>query len=81
MFRKWSAVCDPVQNVGADVARVFRTDAEWVEALAEIGMPRHPGVGQVEIEASLNAAGCEVDEVMDEPDRPGLEWVLVARRA
>jgi hypothetical protein len=33
-----------------------------------------------EIEASLNAAGFEVDEVMDTPDRPGLEWVFVARR-
>lgn len=33
-----------------------------------------------EIEASLNAAGFEVDEVLDAPDRPGLEWVFVARR-
>jgi hypothetical protein len=33
-----------------------------------------------EIEASLNAAGFELDEVLDTPDRPGLEWVLVARR-
>jgi hypothetical protein len=32
-----------------------------------------------EIEASLNAAGFEVDEVLDVPDRPGLEWVFVAR--
>ncbi len=33
-----------------------------------------------EIEASLNAAGFEVDEVLDAPGRPGLEWVFVARR-
>lgn len=33
-----------------------------------------------EIEASLGAAGFEVDEVLDAPDRPGLEWVFVARR-
>ncbi len=33
-----------------------------------------------EIEASLAAAGFEVDEVLDAPDRPGLEWVFVARR-
>jgi len=34
-----------------------------------------------EIDASLNAAGFEVDEVLDAPDRPGFEWVFVARRA
>ncbi|MFD2796901.1 class I SAM-dependent DNA methyltransferase [Promicromonospora vindobonensis] len=33
-----------------------------------------------EIEASLRTAGFEVDEVLDAPDRPGLEWVFVARR-
>lgn len=33
-----------------------------------------------EIEASLAAAGFVVDEVLDAPDRPGLEWVFVARR-
>jgi SAM-dependent methyltransferase len=33
-----------------------------------------------EIEASLAAAGFAVDEVLDAPDRPGLEWVFVARR-
>ena len=33
-----------------------------------------------EIEASLSAAGFAVDEVLDAPDRPGLEWVFVARR-
>jgi len=34
-----------------------------------------------EIEESLGAAGFEIDEVLDAPDRPGLEWVFVARRA
>ncbi|MDR7382141.1 class I SAM-dependent methyltransferase [Promicromonospora iranensis] len=33
-----------------------------------------------EIETSLSAAGFEVEEVLDAPDRPGLEWVFVARR-
>ncbi|MFJ3407734.1 class I SAM-dependent methyltransferase [Promicromonospora sp. NPDC090134] len=33
-----------------------------------------------EIEASLAAAGFTVEEVLDAPDRPGLEWVFVARR-
>ncbi|WP_369371404.1 class I SAM-dependent methyltransferase [Promicromonospora sp. Populi] len=33
-----------------------------------------------EIEASLAAAGFELDEVLDAPDRPGLEWVFMARR-
>ncbi len=33
-----------------------------------------------EIEASLADAGFVVDEVLDAPDRPGLEWVFVARR-
>jgi SAM-dependent methyltransferase len=33
-----------------------------------------------EIEATLAAAGFTVDEVLDAPDRPGLEWVFVATR-
>ena len=33
-----------------------------------------------EIQESLAAAGFTVDEVRDAPDRPGLEWVFVARR-
>ncbi len=33
-----------------------------------------------EIEASLNASGFDVIEVRDAPDRPGLEFVFVARR-
>jgi hypothetical protein len=151
-------VCDPVQNVGGDVAQVFRTDAEWAEALAAVRgalrpggsflfetrgparrawlgwtrerrsarrdilasdrsrcgatcwmsrsrwplssgptASRQPGIlpdGEVvtsvwtlrfyerdEIEAWLNAAGFEVDEVLDAPDRAGLEWVFVARPA
>jgi len=32
-----------------------------------------------EIEASLEAAGYVVEQVRDVPDRPGLEWVFVAR--
>jgi len=34
-----------------------------------------------EIEASLNAAGFEVDEVLDAPGRAGLEWIFMARPA
>ena len=33
-----------------------------------------------EIESSLDEAGFDVLEVRDAPDRPGLEWVFVARR-
>jgi len=33
------------------------------------------------VEASLVACGFEVDDVRDAPDRPGREWVFVARRA
>jgi SAM-dependent methyltransferase len=36
---------------------------------------------RVEIESSLAAAGFQLEEVRDAPDRPGLEWVFVARRA
>jgi len=36
VFRKWSALSDPVQDVGGDVSQVFRTDAEWAEALAAV---------------------------------------------
>ena len=32
-----------------------------------------------EIEASLEAAGYVVEQVRDAPDRPGLEWVFLAR--
>ena len=34
-----------------------------------------------EIEESLADAGFEVHEVLDAPDRPGLEWVFLARSA
>ncbi|MFX4292121.1 class I SAM-dependent methyltransferase [Streptomyces bohaiensis] len=34
-----------------------------------------------EVEADLAAAGFSVDEVRDAPDRPGGEWVFVARRS
>ncbi|MFD7022076.1 class I SAM-dependent DNA methyltransferase [Promicromonospora sukumoe] len=34
-----------------------------------------------EVEASLTDAGFTVEEVLDAPDRPGMEWVFVARRA
>jgi hypothetical protein len=35
---------------------------------------------RVEVEESLAAAGFAVDEVREAPDRPGKEWVFVARR-
>lgn len=34
-----------------------------------------------EVSASLEAAGYVVEQVRDAPDRPGLEWVFVARAA
>ena len=34
-----------------------------------------------EVERSLSAAGYQLDEVRDAPDRPGLELVFIARRA
>lgn len=33
-----------------------------------------------ELTASLEACGFELEEVRDAPDRPGLEWVCIARR-
>ncbi len=33
-----------------------------------------------EVESSLAAAGLTVAEIRDAPDRPGLEWVVLARR-
>lgn len=35
---------------------------------------------KAEIEGSLATAGFAVSEIRDAPDRPGLEWVFVARR-
>jgi hypothetical protein len=35
---------------------------------------------KAEIEESLERTGFAIDEVRDAPDRPGLEWVFVARR-
>lgn len=37
--------------------------------------------GFVELEASLVATGYELNEVRDAPDRPGLEYVFIARGA
>jgi SAM-dependent methyltransferase len=37
--------------------------------------------GHDEVEVSLEAAGFVVEQVRDAPDRPGLEWVFVARAA
>lgn len=37
--------------------------------------------GRAELENSLNAAGLAVGEVRDAPDRPGLEFVFIARKA
>ena len=37
--------------------------------------------GRAELENSLTAASLAVDEVRDAPDRPGLEFVFVARKA
>jgi hypothetical protein len=36
--------------------------------------------GRAEIEKSLNASGFEVEEVRDAPDRPGREFVFIAKR-
>ena len=35
---------------------------------------------RAEVESTLAAAGFDVVEVRDAPDRPGLEWVFIARR-
>jgi SAM-dependent methyltransferase len=35
---------------------------------------------RAEIESSLQAAGYVLDEVRDTPDRPGREWVFIARK-
>jgi len=35
---------------------------------------------RAELDASLTAAGFAVDDVRDAPDRPGREWVVLARR-
>ncbi|KNX36474.1 class I SAM-dependent methyltransferase [Luteipulveratus halotolerans] len=35
---------------------------------------------RVEVESSLAATGFEIVDVLDAPDRPGREWVFVARR-
>lgn len=36
---------------------------------------------RAEIESSLASCGFEVEQVRDAPDRPGREWVFIARRA
>ena len=49
----------------------------FVDTFSEAFTPQAAGAtAQV-----LQAAGFEVDEVLDAPDRPGLEWVFVARRS
>ena len=64
-----------------------------VPRLAEIYDPLDPGRadldayaalrfrGRAELGNSLAVAGLIVDEVRDAPDRPGLEFVFIARKA
>lgn len=54
----------------------FERDDVVIESVSTLRFRDRP-----EIEASLVANGLEVAEIRDAPDRPGLEFVFVARRA
>ena len=54
----------------------FHTDGEELTSLSTLRFR-----GENELRTTLHDAGFVVDEVRDAPDRPGLEWVFVARRA
>lgn len=53
----------------------FLRDGEVLESTSTLRFR-----SRAEIEASLAVAGFQLDEVRDAPDRPGLEFVFVARR-
>jgi hypothetical protein len=54
---------------------VFQRDGLAIESTSTLRFRERE-----EIEATLQAAGFDVLEVRDAPDRPGKEFVLVARR-
>jgi SAM-dependent methyltransferase len=54
----------------------FERDDVVIESVSTLRFRDRP-----EIEASLVANGLEVAEIRDAPDRPGLEFVFIARRA
>ncbi len=64
-------VADPCFEVPRLAALYDPLDPDRADLLAYLGM-----AGE-----SLRAAGFEVDEVRGAPDRPGREFVFVARRA
>ena len=74
--RSW---CD-VTSVGDDLVSfqatfVFAADGAVVRSDSTLRFR-----SRAEVERSLDAAGFTVDEVRDAPDRPGREFVFVARR-
>lgn len=70
----------------ANVAHVILTDEEWSGTLRGI----HGATvtsdstrrfwSRAEIEGSLRSAGYTVVDVHDAPDRPGFEWIFIARK-
>ena len=77
MVASWEEVID----VAADLVTfrsmtAFLQDDEVVESTSTLRFRDRP-----EVEASLVATGFALAEIRDAPDRPGLEYVFLARRA
>jgi SAM-dependent methyltransferase len=74
----WEQLTDVVDDGGLvtfESWNVFETDGAVIRSTSTLRFR-----ARQEIEDSLRACGFVVDDVRDAPDRPGLEFVFVARR-
>ncbi len=73
----WTEVCEASGDLVTFVSTiVFRRDDVALESRSTLRFR-----GRADVEASLIAEGLELVEVRDAPDRPGREFVFLARRA
>lgn len=81
-----------VATMTANVAQVFVDERDWASTLGAARRLLRPGGTLVlesrlrfrsreAIESSFETAGFWLADVRDAPDRPGREWVFLARRA
>lgn len=76
VVRTWNQLTDVVgELVTFRWTIIFESDGAVFESASTLRFRSREA-----IEASLSGAGFNVDEVRDAPDRPGMEWVFIARR-
>lgn len=91
-WEEWDVIPTPVDLPGGDVAVVSRQviEIDWPHVSfvgrVEVGGETLTSTstlrfrGRDEVERDLSEHGFDVVEVRDAPDRPGKEWVFLARR-